>query len=816
MSKQFKFNIKNNQLAEAINLTKVKEKLAAKKQADKPVAKKKKEEVIPPIEEAVEETPAAPRAKARKRSVFAGPKAEEEVVEKAPIKEVVPQEKVIAVTTLQLPKKACPEGLEKLKSQQKERLGPTGRHIRDIIPPPAPKKEVPKESKTSTSQSDKKGAVSKPDALKKASVRPKEYRDLKPAKLQQPTSFDSRDRQGLRNDDDRGNWKRRRNLKSKAKHEEIAVVRPTSLKVRLPTTIKDLAKEMKLKATSLISKLFLQGVIVTLNDSLDDETTVVLLGDEFGCKITIDTSEQERIRITDKTVSEEISEATSDVKKIRPPIVTFMGHVDHGKTSLIDKIRQANTASHEAGAITQHIGAFKCTTSVGEITILDTPGHEAFSQMRARGANATDIVVLVVAGDEGFRQQTEEALQHAKAAGVTIVVAINKSDKPNYNAETVYRQLADKELLPEAWGGQTITINTSATTGEGINSLLEMLALQAEILELTAVPEARARGIVLETEMHKGMGAKTTLLVLNGTLNKGDSLVFDTLWGRVKTIRDEFGKQLNHAGPSTPVEITGLSGLPEAGQEFIVVDNEKEAKAIAEKRALESKATEINVRRSHNLENLLFESQGQEKKVLNVILRADVQGSLEALKSALGKITSDKVNLNIIFTGIGEISESDIQLAAASKAVVLGFHNSIEQHAEQLVKELGIEIRLYDVIYHVIDEVKVLMQGQLDKVAKEEEKGKAEVLQTFKSSQLGIIAGCLVSEGVISRNHQFRLYRDKKVIWTGSITSLKRVKEDVKEVKQGIECGIVLSGTNDIQAGDLLESFEIVYITQVL
>lgn len=719
-----------------------------------------------------------------------------------------------------------------------QRLGPTGRHISDLMPPPKPasKKEEPKAASakekteprtekretTAAPKGKTKGGVD-PDlstddsADKKGNKKFKEFKDIKPLKKGGDQSrFDGRDRQGLRDDDDESShWRKRRGAKARPVQEDTTI-RPTSLHVRIPIALKDLAAEMKLKASQLIAKLFAQGVIITLNDLLEDETTIQLLGHEFGCEITIDTSEEQRLRITDKTIKEEIKEANPDHLQIRPPVVTFMGHVDHGKTSLIDAIRKSNRASGEAGAITQHIGAFLCSTPVGDISVLDTPGHEAFSAMRARGADVTDIVVLVVAGDEGMRQQTIEALNHAKAAGVTIVVALNKCDKPNFNAETVYRQLAEQELLPESWGGQTITVNCSAVTGEGIQQLLEMLALQAEILELKADPTARARGSVLESELHKGMGAIATVLVQNGTLRCGDPVVFGGFWGRVKTMRNEYGKELQEAGPSTPVEITGMSGLPTAGEEFIVVKTEKEAREIAEARQQGMRQINLLQTKKLSMDNLMLQAADSNKKILNIVLRADVQGSLEALKAALMKISSTKADLNIISAGVGEISESDVNLAAASKAVIVGFHTQIESHADALIKQSGIQVRSHDIIYHAIDDVKAMMAGLLDKIAQETEKGKIEVKALFKSSQLGIIAGGLVTEGTVHRNHQIRVRRGKEVVWKGGILSLKRVKEDVREVTKGLECGVVLNGFSAIQEGDILEAYEVTYISQEL
>lgn len=617
--------------------------------------------------------------------------------------------------------------------------------------------------------------------------------------------------------DDEGElWRKKKIFKDKTQPTEIEVVRPKEISVRLPVSVKDLAQQMKLKSSQLIGKLFLSGVIVTLNDLLDDETTVQLLGEEFGCTIHMDTREEERLRITDKSIREEIAETSKDKLVVRAPIVTFMGHVDHGKTSIIDKIRNSNRAQGEVGAITQHIGAFVCDTAHGKITILDTPGHEAFFQMRERGAEITDIVVLVVAGDEGMKQQTIEALEQARESKATIVVAINKCDRPNFDQDMVFRQLADHNLLPEAWGGQTLTVRCSALTGEGIDSLLEMLALQAEILELRADPSARARGNVIETEMFKGLGPVATLLVQNGTLRLGDSIVFETSYAKVKSMRDESGQDFLEAGPSMAVCIHGLSSLPSAGEEFIAVASEKEAKEIAEARLEGQRQSNFQTRRRKTLESMMEQASGVKKKVLNVIIRTDVQGSLEALSHSLKKITSDKVELNILSGGVGEISESDVELAAASKAVIIGYHTQVEAHAEHLIKELNVDIRLHSIIYHAHDDVKALMKGLLDKVPNEVYKGKAEVKAVFKSSQLGNIAGCQVLDGSVTRNCHARLKRGKDVLIQTNISSLKRFKEDVREVTKGTECGIVLANWNEYIPGDIIEAFEIEYLTQEL
>lgn len=940
MAKNLKLTIKNTQIAEAVNLSSLKDKLASKKAmasedskaeppkaestkpkipASKPSAKLAKVDPTDSLAKEIKEE--TPKIRARSRSAFAepapdepktktvdeespsfGPKSQQEA---APQEEKVAEEEPTMITgrrktseelrkeifaeelqaqqqelvtppinallgelpnetgaqhitepeplpspiapkqapnpmsskMLSLPKAAAPKSaypFAKEFTTPPQKLGPTGRHVKDLLPPKPAQKAIseppaatPKTTASDDSETARKAKI-KGKTREETAVQPvsddkkgspkaakfKEFKDIKPAKKQEQSRFDARDRHGLRDNEEDQHWRKKR--AKQMRYVEDVTIRPTTLKVRIPIAIKDLASEMKLKASQLITKLFSQGVIVTLNDILEDETTIQLLGQEFGCEIAIDSSEEERIRITDKTIKEEVSAADPAILTTRPPVVAFMGHVDHGKTSLIDAIRKSNRAAGEAGAITQHIGAFRCTTPVGDIAILDTPGHEAFSAMRARGADVTDIVVLVVAGDEGMRQQTIEALQHAKAAKVTIVVAINKCDKPNFNAETVYRQLAENDLLPEAWGGQTITINCSAVTGEGIQQLLEMLALQAEILELKADPTCRARGTVLESEMHKGMGSIATVLVQNGTLHVGDALVFGQYWGRVKTMQNEFRQELVEAGPSTPVEITGMSGLPEAGQEFIVVKNEREAREIADARMLGMRQINLLQAKKLTMENLFQQAAETNKKILNIILRADVQGSLEALKAALMKIESSKADLNIIFTGVGEVSESDVQLAAASKAVIIGFHTQIESHADAIVKQLGIQVKLHSIIYHAVDDVKLLLAGLLDKIAQETDRGKVEVIATFKSSQHGVIAGCMVTEGVINRNHSIRLRRNKEIIWKGTISSLKRIKEDVREVAKGFECGVVLSGFNEVKEGDILEAYEVTYITQEL
>ncbi len=821
MAKHLKFNIKNLQLAGALKSQKnVEEELKtpAQKQATEEASKQrpsrlKEDALISSALKQAEKTLAAREKekeeeapKKRKTRLLQTPAlSKEEMKQEEPEVEITPPkaEKEPIITAAEVP--VIEEKLPEPKEEKKEEA------------PKAPLAKPQAQTIQPTSTPAKKEFVSPPaQGISPAPQAPRPpIKELRPQKKKEEARFDARDRQGLRDIDNEA-WRKKRSFKFKRAVEQEEIIRPKNLSVRLPITIKDLAQEMKLKASQLIAKLFMQGIVVTLNDYLDDETVVCLLGSDFGCDIKIDTTEQERIRITDLTIQQEIKNTPSNQLVLRSPVVAFMGHVDHGKTSLIDSIRKSNRVASEAGAITQHIGAFKVKTAAGEVTILDTPGHEAFFEMRSRGANVTDIVILVVAGDEGIRTQTDEAIKQAREANVPILVAINKCDKQNFDAQKVYRELADRDLLPESWGGTTITINCSATTKQGITELLEMIALQAEILELKANPNSRARGTILESEMHKGLGAVATALVQNGTLRINDAIVFGPFSGRIKTMQDDYGRAVTTAGPSTPVKITGLSELAVAGSEFIVVKNEKEAKELAEARAEGLQRHAQAKAKISGLEKMLAKKESGEKKILPLILRADVQGSLEALKTSLMKIRSDKVRLEIVNADVGEISESDIELAAASKATILGFHTSIESHAADLIKQKKIPVFSHDVIYHLIDEVKLRMKSLLDKIEKEEDTGSALVKAVFKSSQLGNIAGSQVTEGVIKRQNYIRQLRGNQIIWKGKIASLKRVKEDVKEVQKGFECGIVLEGQSDVKEGDILQSYEITFLEQEL
>lgn len=836
MAKNFKLNVKNAQLAAVLDknkLKKPKKKAVSKEPAESTEEVEKKEK--PSIRITKRASDEMAKLDALKAEPKAEPKKEKKTPKEAPKeKQVEPKEEVVPAESKDEPEPPAEEEEKPKEAPVKKKNTLLKEEFKGPIEKPQyrakPKPVAPAPEKPKTSAKESAKSESTDDKRK-------DKKKGKPVKAQEKTSsdksgdnktksntmggyrrqafsrvFDSRNKSA-----DGNSWKRRRHAKQRSKKSSEPVVRPSEITVQLPIGLKDLAAQMKIKSSEVIQKLFLQGMAITINDDLDDPTTVELIGHEFECEIKIDTSKEERLLVTDKSVEEEISEEEPGKLESRTPVVTVMGHVDHGKTSIIDSFRKSNLTAGEAGAITQHIGAFVCHTAHGNFSVLDTPGHEAFGAIRSRGANVTDIVVLVIAGDEGMKPQTEEAIEAAQSANVPILVAINKMDKPGFNLDEIYRQLADKSLLPEAWGGETITVACSAKSGEGIDQLAEMIALQSEVLELKANPNTRARGTVLESELHKGLGSTATLLVQNGTLKVGDGILFEYVSGRIKTMHDEHNHLLKEAGPSIPVKITGLSGVPPAGNEFIVVENEKEARKLAEERRGAHKRQMLRQSRAKNMDTLFSQQkEGLEKKVLNIILKADVGGSLEAVKASLLKIPTEKVTLNFVSTEVGQISESDIELAEASKSIIIGFHANVESHAESMVKNKKIQIFLHDVIYHLIDEVKVVMQKLLDKVRTETEVAEAKVLTTFKSSQLGLIAGCQVTDGIVKRSHYCKLERDGEFIWEGNVGSLKRHQDDAKEVKKDLECGILLQGFTKYQEDDIMHFFEITYVEQEL
>jgi translation initiation factor IF-2 len=500
----------------------------------------------------------------------------------------------------------------------------------------------------------------------------------------------------------------------------------------------------------------------------------------------------------------------------RAPVVTIMGHVDHGKTSLLDYIRESKVAAGEAGGITQHIGAYHVETDKGMITFLDTPGHAAFSAMRARGAKVTDIVILIVAADDGVMPQTREAISHAKASGVPMIVAVNKIDKPEANPDRVMQELVAEEVVPEDWGGDTQFIKVSAHTGEGVDELLEAILLQTELLELKAAPKGPARGSIIESQLDKGRGPVATVLVTGGELNQGDSIVSGTHFGRVRVMLDELGNPVKKAGPSIPVQILGLSGVPDAGDDLIVLQNERKARALAEERQDKFRDTRLAAQKSAHLEELFSQMGKGEVAYLNIVLKADVQGSVEALKDSLTKISTDEVKVKIVAAGVGGINESDANLAISSNAIIFGFNVRADASARKIIEENELDLRYYSIIYEIIDDVKAAISGMLSPEIKEEIIGLAEVRDVFRSSRLGAIAGCMVVDGVVKRNNPIRVLRDNVVVYEGELESLRRFKDDAPEVKAGTECGIGVKNYNDVKEGDQIEVFERTEVARVV
>lgn len=577
-------------------------------------------------------------------------------------------------------------------------------------------------------------------------------------------------------------------------------------KIRVEEAIRvaDMAHQMGLKSNELIKVLFNLGIMATINKALDIDTASVVAA-EFGYEV-------EKVGFAEEQyLADHHTEDTPEQLKRRPPVVTIMGHVDHGKTSLLDAIRKTNVTSGEAGGITQHIGAYHVKTKRGEIVFLDTPGHEAFTAMRARGAQVTDLVVLVVAADDGVMEQTREAVNHSRAAGVPIMVAVNKMDKPTANPDRVLQELASLGLVPEDWGGDTVVCKVSAKTREGLDEMLEMLALQADILELTANPDKPARGHIVEAKLDKGRGPVATVLIQEGTLHQGDTFVCGVFSGRVRAMFNDQGRKVKDAGPSIPVEVQGFEGVPEAGEEFICLEDEKLARRIAESRAVKLRERELAKQSRVTLETFLSrKADDQEALVLNLVVKSDVQGSLEAIIDALNKQSTDKVRINIIHGGTGAITESDILLASASDAIIIGFNVRPTAKVKEVAEHESVDIRFYDIIYKLVDEIKSAMAGLLAPVSREVYLGQAEVREVFSVPKVGTIAGSHVVDGKLTRNANVRLLRDGVVVHNGKIASLRRFKDDVREVLKGYECGISLENFNDIKVGDVIEAFEMV------
>ncbi|MFP7296139.1 translation initiation factor IF-2 [Neobacillus niacini] len=605
------------------------------------------------------------------------------------------------------------------------------------------------------------------------------------------------------------NQNRNNNNNRKKNHTPSPQAQPQVRKVKeLPAkitfsdtlTVGELAKKIYREPSEIIKKLFLLGVMATINQVLDKDA-IELIASEYGVEV------EEEIKIDTTDLEVYFTEDETDDLVERPSVVTIMGHVDHGKTTLLDSIRHTKVTEGEAGGITQHIGAYQVVENGKKITFLDTPGHAAFTTMRARGAKITDITILVVAADDGVMPQTVEAINHAKAAEVPIIVAVNKMDKEAANADRVMQELTEHGLVSEAWGGDTIFVPLSAKTGEGIDNLLEMILLVSEVEEYKANPNRKAVGTVIEAQLDKGRGSVATLLVQNGTLKIGDPIVVGNTYGRVRAMVNDLGRRVKEAGPSTPVEITGLSDVPQAGDRFVVFDDEKTARQVGEARAQQALAAQRGEKSIVSLDNLFEQLKQGEMKDLNIILKADVQGSAEAVAASLQKIDVEGVNIRIIHSGAGAINESDITLASASNAIVIGFNVRPDVNAKRAAEQEKVDVRLHSIIYKVIEEIESAMKGMLDPEFKEKVIGQAEIRQTFKVSKVGTIAGSYVTDGKITRDSGIRLIRNGVVVFEGQIDALKRFKDDAKEVSQGYECGITIKNFNDVKEGDIIEAY---------
>ena len=679
----------------------------------------------------------------------------------------------------------------------------------------------PEDRKADEAKAGAKGTLTKP-AGTAAKTTTTANKEVKSAKLSSSWAGDPAKKKGIPTRGDtsggvgRGNWRsgprgRRGDRDRDERSAPAAPVEQRVIEVHVPETITvaELAHKMAVKASEVIKALMKMGQMVTINQPLDQDTAMIVV-EEMGHTAVVAALDD-----PEAFTEDEVQAAAAEALP-RPPVVTVMGHVDHGKTSLLDYIRRAKVAVGEAGGITQHIGAYHVETPRGVVSFLDTPGHEAFTAMRARGAQATDIVILVVAADDGVMPQTREAIKHAKAAQVPIVVAITKSDKPEANPDKVKGELVGEEVVPEEFGGDSPFVSVSSKTGQGIDELLEHVLLQAEVLELKAPVEAAAKGIVIEASLDKGRGPVATVLVQSGTLKVGDVVLAGQTSGRVRAMLDENGRQAKSAGPSIPVEIQGLADVPQAGDDFMVMADERRAREIATYRAGKFRNTKLAKQQAAKLENMFADMTAGEVKTLPIIIKADVQGSQEALSQSLLKLSTDEVKVQLVYTGVGGISESDINLAIASNAVVIGFNVRADVGARKLAEGNDIDIRYYSIIYDAVDELKTAMSGMLAPEQKEEVIGTAEIRTVFVASKIGTVAGSYVTSGVVRRDAHFRLLRDNVVIYTGEIESVKRMKDDVKEVKEGFECGIKLKNYNDIREGDQLEIFEIKEIARTL
>lgn len=713
--------------------------------------------------------------------------------------------KEFAARIIKLPERvpeAVPEA-KKAEPKIEESMEAVGKVVETVPAPPEPEAEA---RKRPGKPKKKKGKRARVDESEKGPVR----RGLPSRRKEVVTGDDLYTRRRGPGRMMRGRkGARARAVAKDAKQTEITIPKAAKRRVKLDEaiTVASLAKRMGVKAREVITQLMELGLMATVNQAIDFDTAS-LVATEFNY-------EAEKIGFEEAAILQAVPDKEEDLKT-RHPVVTIMGHVDHGKTSVLDAVRQTKVAEGEAGGITQHIGAYNVKVDAGQVVFLDTPGHAAFTAMRARGARVTDLVVLVVAADDGVMQQTVEAINHAQAAEVPILVAINKIDKANADPDRVKRELAERGLNPEEWGGDVTMVEVSATEKTGLDELLELILLQAELMELKANPDKKSRGRVVEARLDRGKGPLATVLVQEGTLRAGDPFVCGTFYGRVRAMLDDRGRKVAEAPPSMPVEVHGISGVPQAGDELVVVNDEKQAKQVAAHRQLKSREAELSRATKVTLDNLFERIKEGETKELRIVLKADVQGSLEAITDSLNNLSTDEIKVNIIHSAAGAVTETDMMLASASDAITIGFSVRASQKAQELADAEKVDLRFYDVIYQLVGEVKDAMEGMLDPIYKEHFMGRAEVLKTFHASRIGTVAGSMVNEGRVERGAKIRVLRDNVVINDSNIASLRRYKDEVKEVKAGQDCGIIIENFNDVKIGDILETYTIEEIKAVL
>ncbi|MFZ8956727.1 MAG: translation initiation factor IF-2 [Pseudohongiellaceae bacterium] len=746
----------------------------------------------------------------KKRTYVKRSAIETPVEEELPAAELEPEIEETAADAVAPDTPAVGEAAAEVKPE----TTPPAVHAQDIPPPESDAnhggKGAPRRKKAAGKEGDESGDKKKAHLRNKAKAQaPK--RQAKTIHVNDDFVLEGDDFDGFGGRGRRGSARKARSkLSSQHAFEKPTEFIAKEITIGETNSVADLAQKMSVKSGEIIKILFNMGVMATINQMLDQDTSTLLI-EELGHKPKFVSEDAIEEQLADSLSAEVGSEEIT-----RAPVITVMGHVDHGKTSLLDYIRKASVAAGEAGGITQHIGAYHVNTEHGMVSFLDTPGHAAFTAMRSRGAKATDVIVLVVAADDGVKPQTEEAVQHAKAAGVPLVVAVNKIDKEGIDPDRVKNELSALEVIPEDWGGDTQFIEVSAITGQGVENLLEAILLQAELLELKAYTDVPGQGVVIESRLDKGRGSVASVLVQNGTLKTGDIVLAGYEYGRVRALVDELGKNVESAGPAIPVEILGLNGVPDAGDEFVVVSDEKKARDVAEFRKVRLKDSQQAKQQSSMLEGMFAGIGRDQKKILNVIIKADVRGSLEAIIGSLQKLGTDEVEVNVIASGVGGISETDAHLATTSRAMVIGFNTRADKSARDILENEGLQLRYYNVIYDVIDDTKAIMGGMLEPEIREEIVGIAEVRDVFNSPKFGQIAGSMVIEGTVYRSKPIRVLRDNVVIYEGELESLRRFKDDANEVRNGIECGIGVRNYNDVKVGDKIEVYETTEVARSL